>query len=138
MVVKTVIMLSLFFVPLTVLATGIVTTAWMLFSLYIMSGLGMAGIGMGVMHDAIHGSYSKNKKINTLLGYTFNLIGANAVFGKYNTMCCIILIRISIMPTMILMRLFSCDFLHMPNIIGYTSFSTSIYGSFMGYRPYPG
>ena len=42
----------------------------------------MAGIGMGVMHDAIHGSYSKNKKINTLLGYTFNLIGANAVVWK--------------------------------------------------------
>lgn len=37
----------------------------------------MAGIGMGVMHDAIHGSYSKNKKVNKVLGYTFNLIGAN-------------------------------------------------------------
>ena len=82
MVVKTVIMLSLFFIPLTLLATGLVTTAWMLFPLYIISGFGMAGIGMGVMHDAIHGSYSKNKKINTLLGYTFNLIGANAVVWK--------------------------------------------------------
>ncbi len=82
MVVKTVMMLSLFFVPLTLLATGIVTKAWMLFPLYIISGFGMAGIGMGVMHDAIHGSYSKNKKINTLLGYTFNLIGANAVVWK--------------------------------------------------------
>jgi len=42
----------------------------------------MAGIGMGVMHDAIHGSYSKNKKMNTLLGYSFNLIGGNAVVWK--------------------------------------------------------
>ena len=42
----------------------------------------MAGIGMGVMHDAIHGSYSKNKRINTLLGYSFNLIGANATIWK--------------------------------------------------------
>jgi len=42
----------------------------------------MAGIGMGVMHDAIHGSYSKNKNINTLLGYTFNLIGANSTVWK--------------------------------------------------------
>jgi len=42
----------------------------------------MAGIGMGVMHDAIHGSYSKNKKINTLLGYSFNLIGGSAVVWK--------------------------------------------------------
>jgi linoleoyl-CoA desaturase len=82
MVVKTVIMISLFFIPLTILATGIVTTGWILFPLYIISGFGMAGIGMGVMHDAIHGSYSKNKKINTFLGYTFNLIGANAVVWK--------------------------------------------------------
>lgn len=82
MVVKTIIMISLFFVPLIVLATGIITTAWLLFPLYIMSGFGMAGIGMGVMHDAIHGSYSKNKRINTFLGYTFNLIGANAVVWK--------------------------------------------------------
>lgn len=82
MVAKTVIMLGLFLLPLTLLASGMVTNVWMLFSLYILSGLGMAGIGMGVMHDAIHGSYSKNKKINTLLGYTFNLIGANATVWK--------------------------------------------------------
>ncbi|MFT7073597.1 MAG: linoleoyl-CoA desaturase, partial [Patiriisocius sp.] len=72
MYVKTIIMLSLFFVPLIVLATGTVTTVWLLFLLYLISGFGMAGIGMGVMHDAIHGSYSKNKRINTLLGYSFN------------------------------------------------------------------
>jgi len=75
-------MLALFFVPLLTLASGMVTSVWMLFTLYILSGLGMAGIGMGVMHDAIHGSYSKNKKINTLLGYSFNLIGANATVWK--------------------------------------------------------
>jgi len=82
MVVKTVIMITLFFAPLVVLSTGLVTTIWLLFLLYITSGLGMAGIGMGVMHDAIHGSYSKNKKINKLLGYTFNLIGANATVWR--------------------------------------------------------
>ncbi|WP_339657390.1 acyl-CoA desaturase [uncultured Maribacter sp.] len=75
-------MLALFFVPLVLLSTGIVTSIPLLFSLYILSGLGMAGIGMGVMHDAIHGSYSKNKKINTLLGYSFNLIGANATIWR--------------------------------------------------------
>lgn len=78
MVVKTVIMLALFFVPLAILCTGMVTQTWLLFLLYILSGFGMSGIGMGVMHDAIHGSYSKNKKINRLLGYSFNLIGGNS------------------------------------------------------------
>ena len=82
MVIKTVVMLALFFVPLIVLASGLATTVWMVFGLYIVSGFGMAGIGMSVMHDAIHGSYSRNKKINTLLGYTFNLIGANATVWK--------------------------------------------------------
>ncbi len=78
MKVKTIIMLGLFFTPLIILSTGAVSSVGMLFVLYIISGLGMSGIGMGVMHDAIHGSYSKNKKLNTILGYTFNLIGANS------------------------------------------------------------
>ncbi|MBL4605154.1 MAG: acyl-CoA desaturase [Flavobacteriaceae bacterium] len=82
MVAKTIFMLALFFVPLVILSTGVVTSTGVLFSLYILSGFGMAGIGMGVMHDAIHGSYSKNKKINTFLGYSFNLIGANATVWK--------------------------------------------------------
>ncbi|RZV60438.1 MAG: acyl-CoA desaturase, partial [Flavobacteriaceae bacterium] len=71
-------MLSLFFVPLITIGLGLIESTFLLFALYIVSGIGMAGIGMGIMHDAIHGSYSKNRKINKLLGYTFNLIGANA------------------------------------------------------------
>ena len=82
MVIKTVIMVALFFSPLILISSGMVTSVWLLFLLYIVSGFGMAGIGMGVMHDAIHGSYSKSKKINKLLGYSFNLIGANATIWK--------------------------------------------------------
>lgn len=82
MVFKTIVMLCLFFMPLMLLSAGIITSVWLLFGLYVLSGLGMAGIGMGVMHDAIHGSYSKHKKVNTLLGYSFNLIGANAAVWK--------------------------------------------------------
>tara|TARA_R110002012_G_scaffold81945_3_gene207443 strand:+ start:29314 stop:30414 length:1101 start_codon:yes stop_codon:yes gene_type:complete len=82
MVIKTMVMLSLFFIPLILLSTGLVTTTGLLFTLYIICGFGMSGIGMGVMHDAIHGSYSKNKTINRLLGYTFNMIGANATIWK--------------------------------------------------------
>ncbi len=75
-------MIALFFVPLLILSSGIVSSTPMLFALYILSGFGMAGVGMGVMHDAIHGSYSKNKKINRFLGYSFNLIGGNATVWK--------------------------------------------------------
>ena len=78
MVVKTVVMILLFITPFVILASGIVNSVWMLFGLYFMSGLGMAGIGMGVMHDANHGSYSRNRKVNEWLSLTMNLIGANA------------------------------------------------------------
>src|SRR5210317_845568 len=82
MIGKTILMLSVFFVPLIIINIGVITSPLPLFLLYIMSGLGMAGIGMGIMHDAIHGSYSNNRKINKLMGYTFNLIGANATVWK--------------------------------------------------------
>ena len=75
-------MLVLFFAPLLILPSGLVSSTIMLFALYITSGFGMSGIGMGIMHDAIHGSYSKSKKVNRFLGYTFNLIGANDTIWK--------------------------------------------------------
>ncbi len=78
MVVKTILMLSVFFVPLIFISSGLVTSPLLLFVLYITTGLGMAGVGMGVMHDAIHGSYSKNRTVNKYMSYTMNLIGANA------------------------------------------------------------
>ncbi len=82
MVTKTVLMLTLFFAPLVMININLVSSPWLLFILYITSGIGMAGIGMGIMHDAIHGSYSKNQKVNKYLGYTMNLIGANATVWK--------------------------------------------------------
>jgi linoleoyl-CoA desaturase len=71
-------MLSVFFIPLIIMSTGLVSSPLLIFALYITSGLGMAGVGMGVMHDAIHGSYSKSKSVNKYVGYSMNLIGANA------------------------------------------------------------
>jgi linoleoyl-CoA desaturase len=82
MITKTILMLAVFFVPLILINIGAVGGPWLLFALYITSGIGMAGIGMGIMHDANHGSYSKNQKVNKYLGYTMNLIGANATVWK--------------------------------------------------------
>ncbi len=70
-------MLLLFFAPLAVIIFAPISSVLLLFGLFILSGLGMAGIGMGVMHDAIHGAYAKNKFVNKIMGYTINLIGAN-------------------------------------------------------------
>lgn len=42
----------------------------------------MAGIGMNIMHDALHGSYSKKTRLNKIMGGTINLIGASASIWK--------------------------------------------------------
>jgi linoleoyl-CoA desaturase len=44
----------------------------------VLLGMTKAFIGFNVCHDAIHGSYSSNTKVNKGLSLVFNLIGANA------------------------------------------------------------
>ncbi|WP_109831602.1 fatty acid desaturase family protein [Reichenbachiella versicolor] len=68
-------MLTLFFAPLVSITIFPISSLPILFTLYILSGFGMAGIG--IMHDAIHGSYSNNRTVNKLMSYTINLIGTN-------------------------------------------------------------
>lgn len=75
-------MISLFAIPLITMSLGLVSSPYLVFGLYLLSGLGTAGIGMCVMHDAIHGSYSKNKTVNSLLSLTMNMIGANRTVWK--------------------------------------------------------
>lgn len=48
-----------------------------MFLLCILMGMGIAGLGFSVAHDAIHGAYSSNSKVNAVLGLTMNLIGGN-------------------------------------------------------------
>ncbi|MEB2783882.1 fatty acid desaturase family protein [Algoriphagus persicinus] len=79
MVIKTIILVSLYVVPISLVITGVATTTFQLFACYLLSAFGMAGVGMGVMHDAIHGSYSKNKKVNTWIGYTLDMVGASSM-----------------------------------------------------------
>lgn len=82
MIAKSVLMLTLFVGPLTIINLGIIASPGLLFLLYSIAGLGMAGIGMGIMHDAIHGSYSPNKTVNRYMGYTMNLIGASSAIWR--------------------------------------------------------
>ena len=77
MKVKTIFMLSLYFVPFAVLLFGSLTNTWLIVLMWMLMGLGMSGIGLSVMHDANHGAYSKKKWVNKLLGYTSNFLGAN-------------------------------------------------------------
>ncbi len=51
---------------------------WSMWLLTLLMGIAIGGIGMGVMHDANHGSYSKNRTVNRLLGKTSDLLGASS------------------------------------------------------------
>jgi linoleoyl-CoA desaturase len=82
MIVKTVFMFLLYFVPYTLLVTEIFTGLWILVAIVTIMALGLAGIGLSVMHDANHGAYSKKTWVNNLIGYSLNLVGANAFNWK--------------------------------------------------------
>ncbi|AGA78734.1 fatty acid desaturase family protein [Echinicola vietnamensis] len=46
-------------------------------SLAMLLGVTMACIGFNICHDALHGAYSTNSKVNKSLGFLFNIIGAS-------------------------------------------------------------
>lgn len=81
MVIKTVFMFALYFVPYAFILSGALSVYGMWACTAVM-GLGLAGIGMSVMHDANHGAYSGKSWVNKLLGYSLNIIGGDAFNWK--------------------------------------------------------
>ncbi len=43
----------------------------------VIMGFAYAGLGMSLMHDACHGSYSKYRIVNQIMGYSMNFLGGN-------------------------------------------------------------
>ncbi len=72
---KTVFMLTLYLTPLILMLTGVVSSFWPVFGMFIIMGFGMSGIGLSVMHDANHGSYSDSPTVNRLMSYVLTLVG---------------------------------------------------------------
>lgn len=81
MVIKTIAMFLIYLVPYALVYLNVLSGAWALF-LAIFMGFGMAGIGMCVMHDANHGAYSSNPKVNKWLGICIYLIGGDVYNWK--------------------------------------------------------
>ncbi len=75
MIIKTVFMLALYLGPYVLMITGVVSSTPLIFVCWVLMGFGLAGMGMNVMHDANHGSYSKNQRVNRILGSTLYLLG---------------------------------------------------------------
>lgn len=82
MVFKTVAMFSFYFVPYAIILAGSASSLPLFFFLNFLMGIGLAGIGMSVMHDANHGAYSSKPWVNDLLGYSLNVVGGNAFNWK--------------------------------------------------------
>ncbi len=82
MVIKTIFMFCLYFLPYFMFLFGIVENVWLFYLMSVIMGLGKGGIGLSVMHDAIHGAYSRKKWINQLVGFSMNIIGGNATNWK--------------------------------------------------------
>jgi linoleoyl-CoA desaturase len=81
MVFKTVAMITLYLGPF-VLALTVIHNPFVFWLMWIIMGFGAAGIGLCIMHDANHGSYSSNKKVNTTLGHVLYLLGGCSSYWK--------------------------------------------------------
>lgn len=82
MVIKTIFMLALYFSPLILMLTGVVTSLGWSIVMWSIMGLGMSGIGLSIMHDANHGAYSANPRVNRAMGFVLNFIGGYHVNWK--------------------------------------------------------
>ncbi|MBB6612516.1 acyl-CoA desaturase [Pontibacter sp. Tf4] len=81
MKVKSVVLLLTYFLPFVALLAFQPAFPGSLLLWFVM-GLGVAGIGMSIMHDANHGAFSKSKRVNDLMGYTLNFVGGSAFNWK--------------------------------------------------------
>lgn len=83
MYVKTASMLLMYFVPYALLVfVNFGELEWTKVLLCVLMGIGVAGIGLAIQHDANHGSYSNNDTINSILGETLTLVGGNSFTWK--------------------------------------------------------
>lgn len=81
--VKTITMLLLYFVPYLLMVVGLgAENRWIFMGLWFIMSWGMSGIGTAVMHDANHGTYSPNKKMNRFIGHILEIIGGYTVTWK--------------------------------------------------------
>ncbi len=73
---KTIILFTLFLAPYFLILT-LNLPGWAQLLLTILMGVGMAGVGMNVMHDGNHGAYSSKKWVNKLMGSTIYILAGN-------------------------------------------------------------
>jgi len=73
---KAIVMFSLLITPLILVLT-LNLPAWAQILSMVIVGVGMAGVGMNVMHDANHESFSSKKWVNKLMGSSIYILAGN-------------------------------------------------------------
>lgn len=81
MVAKTAIILGTFVGAYALILSGRFGP-WGMLGLAALMGVAMAGIGFSISHDALHGAYAHRPWVNRLIGYTFDLLGANGYMWR--------------------------------------------------------
>jgi len=74
--IKTIVMFTLFLAPMVLILTLNLPT-WLQLIFVVIIGIGMAGVGMNVMHDANHEAFSSKKWVNKLMGSSIYILAGN-------------------------------------------------------------
>ena len=81
MVLKTAVMMALVIVPYLLIISN-QFSLWLMLGLCVVMGVGIAGAGFSIAHDALHGAYSSNRNVNAVLGMTFDVTGGSSYMWK--------------------------------------------------------
>jgi linoleoyl-CoA desaturase len=81
MTIKAATLLSIYIMPFIIILIMPVQL-WLAFLLVIIMGIGEAGVGMAVMHDAAHNAFSNKRWVNKLFASTMFLLGSNTFNWK--------------------------------------------------------
>ncbi len=73
---KSFIIIGIYLVPWVLMITYPMS-GWLGLALCIIMGIGEAGVGMSVMHDAAHGALSRKKWVNSLFQSSMYILGSN-------------------------------------------------------------
>jgi len=83
LLVKTAFMILLYFSPYFLMLAGVISSFGGVLLCWVIMGVGKAGIGMAVMHDANHKSYSSRQWVNNLMSNTLYLLGGSPHTWQY-------------------------------------------------------
>ncbi len=81
LITKVIVLMTMFLAPLVVILV-LPMSAWVALALVLLMGAGMAGVGMAVMHDGLHGASSTKPWVNNVLGGTMYVLGSDAFTWK--------------------------------------------------------